>query len=342
MKLVTITTTLLFDVVLAHAQTQGLIQTRLLTLILPLLVQYRKVRTGGYPNKVSINIDYKGENSFWSHQYAYLSGTTTANTSSIPFPATSLRVGIWSRFTSNPIDRQECWDLFCYAQERQLIWQIQDGGHQFRMQIDFDAIQQLVLSSEMRDDMTMVDQLAIHLYHPGDLTFSMWRTGIDTEWVRCGDFSENKQATFDAVHVLQGIHESLRQPLLQLFNRAPDLFSKCTMDNNNTNAASNNGSVPPLDLCRSFTLSPSATPEPAIASFQSTTSNGAGSQEEWMMHQADTTSSLLTAAVVADGKPSAMDCWAQPASWNWSNMLQQPSITFTAPSSNNNPLADFM
>ncbi|KAI7880822.1 homeobox-domain-containing protein [Lichtheimia hyalospora FSU 10163] len=270
-------------------------------------------------------------------------GTTATNTSSIPFPVTSLRVGLWSRFTSNPIDRQEYWDLFCYAQERQLTWQIQDGGHQFRMQIDFDAIQQLVLSSEMRDDMTMVDQLAIHLYHPGDLTFSMWRTGIDTDWVRCGDFSENKQATFDAVHVLQGIHESLRQPLLQLFNRAPDLFSKCTMDSNTSTAANNNnGSVPPLDLCRSFTLSPSATPEPAIASFQPTNTNGSGSQEEWMMHQADTTNSLLTAAVAADGKPSAMDCWAQPAAWNWSNMLQQPSITFTAPSSNNNPLADFM
>ncbi|KAI9313482.1 hypothetical protein BX666DRAFT_695561 [Dichotomocladium elegans] len=232
----------------------------------------------------------------------------------VSFPVTSLRIGTWSRFTS-AMTNPPSWDLECFAQNRQLIWQIQDGGHQFRISIDIDGIQQLVLSSEMTtgdvtdEPVVVVDQLAIQLYHPGDVTFSMWRNGLDHEWIRCGDFSENKQASFQSIHVLQGM--SLRPALLQLFGIAPDLFGKCTMDN----------SPPPLDLTsnsscppRSFTSSPSATPEP----FSATSTSPAAC---WM-----------NAAAAAAAAAAAESFLSKPmVDWAWQQQQQQQQHQQHAP-----------
>lgn len=173
----------------------------------------------------------------------------------VQFPVTALRIGSWTRFPSF----NGTWDLLCYAQDRQLSWQIQDGGHRFKIQVSFDAISQLILTSQIQDDLTVADQLQIHLVSPNEAAFSMWRAGIDHDWVRCGDFSENNQASSQSLHILQGSHDSLRTALLQVFNQAPDLFAKFSMP-----VTHSQDGVPSLDA-REFTLSPSATPEPFSA-----------------------------------------------------------------------------
>ncbi|KAI9278953.1 hypothetical protein BDA99DRAFT_474355 [Phascolomyces articulosus] len=248
----------------------------------------------------------------------------------LTFPVAALRVGSWARFAG--LNDQQ-WDLVCYAHQRQLIWQIQDDGHQFRIQIDFSAIQQLVLTSEIQEDMTMADQIQVHLHHPGDLTFSMWRAGIDQDWIRCGDFSENKQATYQAIHVLQGNQEMLRQALFDLFNQAPDMISKCAMMESNSHQA-----PPALELCRDFTLSPSATPEPAMTtaamaySHHVATTHNATSGGPWMM-PSETSSYLPT---TTNSKTTGLEesAWLQQHQQPWDNSWQvlPPSSSFTTPS----------
>lgn len=82
----------------------------------------------------------------------------------------------------------------------------------------------------------------------------MRRAGIDPEWIRCGDFTENKQASFQTIHTLQA-DDQLRQALLAVFNQSRDLLSKFT-------TAATPDLPPALDVSREFTLSPSMTPEP--------------------------------------------------------------------------------
>ncbi|KAI7855222.1 hypothetical protein BDC45DRAFT_534906 [Circinella umbellata] len=247
------------------------------------------------------------------------------NVTATTFPVAALRVGSWARFAG--LNDQQ-WDLVCYAQQRQLIWQIQDDGHQFRIQIDFSAVQQLVLTSEVQEDMTVADHIQVHLHHPGDLTFSMLRAGIDQDWIRCGDFSENKQATYQGIHVLQGNHDMLRQALLQLINQAPDMLAKCSMTTMD---------VPALDLCRDFTLSPSATPEPAMTVTTSAaavaaytaTHNVPPAGNNWMVQETHQPSSYLQ---TANSKAMDQNAWLQQQTWD-NSWLQPHQAQSFAPSS---------
>jgi hypothetical protein len=131
-----------------------------------------------------------------------------------------------------------------------LIWQVQDAGHQFRIEVDYDNIQQIRLGQIQSD----IGQLDIEIKPKSIVSFSMRRNGIDQDWVRCNDFTENQQASLNqegGSHALQGSHDSLRQSLLQLISHSPDLASKLVI-------------LPDNDfLCRDLTISPSATPEPS-------------------------------------------------------------------------------
>lgn len=159
---------------------------------------------------------------------------------------------------------QRDWDLVCYSNpvERELVWKVQAEGHHFRIQVGFDTINQISLGQQIQVETgEIVGQIDIQLNLP--LTFSMWRLGQDNQWVRCGDFTEDKQATMDSLHILQGNHEALKQSLLDLITFAPDLAPK-------TNFIPINDLVQPppgLDICRDFTVSPSATPEPYMAMY---------------------------------------------------------------------------
>ncbi|KAL7316714.1 hypothetical protein PS15m_003170 [Mucor circinelloides] len=185
----------------------------------------------------------------------------------VPLPVSVLRIGSWTRFAhASPHLHQRNWDLVCYASplDRELIWKVQAEGHHFRIQVSFDSIHQLRLSRQVQVETgELVGQLDIELGLP--LAFSMWRFGQDHQWVRCGDFTEDKQASVDGFHILQGNHEAFKQALLDLLALAPELATKISVTPTNTSMMMDLHQPPPpgLDLCRDFTMSPSATPEPS-------------------------------------------------------------------------------
>ncbi|KAI7903200.1 uncharacterized protein BX663DRAFT_434008 [Cokeromyces recurvatus] len=209
---------------------------------------------------------------------------TTTPIQMVPLPVSVLRIGTWTRFAHSSSLYQRDWDLVCYSSpvDRELVWRIQAEGHFFRIQISFDHIRQLRLSQQIQlETGELVGQLDIELTLP--LTFSMWRLGQDEDWVRCGDFTEDKQASVDGFHILQGNHDAFKQALLDLISLSPELATKmCVIPITTTTAAAAAAvdliQPPPLDLCRDFTMSPSATPEPS-----SLTATGYVPQP-WMMY----------------------------------------------------------
>lgn len=161
----------------------------------------------------------------------------------VSFPVNTIRIGSWARFASQVNNE---WDLVCFSDpvSRMLIWQVQDDGHQFRIEVSYNSIKQIKLGKINHE----LGQLEIDV--EPSISFSMTRHGIDQDWIRCGDFTENQQATEGVSHALQGAHDNLRQSLLELISQAPDLAGKLVI-------------VPDHDfLCRDLTVSPSATPEP--------------------------------------------------------------------------------
>ncbi|CEP20189.1 hypothetical protein [Parasitella parasitica] len=184
----------------------------------------------------------------------------------VALPVSVLRIGSWTRFAhASPLPQQADWDLVCYASpvDREFVWRVQAEGHHFRIQASFDSIQQLRLSQQIQVETgELVGQLDIELGLP--LAFSMCRFGQDQQWVRCGDFTEDKQASVDGFHILQGSHEAFKQALLDLIALAPELASRINVASSTMMTMATMELQPPgLDLCRDFTMSPSATPEPS-------------------------------------------------------------------------------
>lgn len=214
------------------------------------------------------------------------------NTPMVPLPVSVLRIGSWTRFAhASAHTNQKDWDLVCYSNpmDREFIWRVQAEGHHFRIQVMFDSISQIRLCQQIQVETgEIVGQLDIETSLPL-IIFSMWRFGQDYQWVRCGDFTEDKQASVDSLHILQGSHETFKQALLDLIALAPELASKITV----LPVISPDQIITPppsLDLCRDFTMSPSATPEPStlIAAANAAAAAAAAS--------AATTNSLTTAS----------------------------------------------
>lgn len=148
----------------------------------------------------------------------------------VPLPVSVIRIGTWTRFAHiTPNSQQKDWDLVCYCDpvSKEFVWRVQAEAHHFRIQIAFGDIQQIRLSQQIQVETgVLVGQLEIELNQLPSSVFSMWRFGQDNEWIRCGDFTEAKQASVDKVHVLQGNHESFKQSLLDLITLAPELAAK--------------------------------------------------------------------------------------------------------------------
>ncbi|KAI9314201.1 hypothetical protein BX666DRAFT_2020286 [Dichotomocladium elegans] len=179
----------------------------------------------------------------------------------LSFMAHMLRIGTWTRFakhTATPKNAGGSWDLACEVDPflRRIVWQIQvQDGNLFRMQIPFEAIRQIRLSNAY-DDLCLAD-LEFDLFNPALVVFTMLRREIDLDWVLCSDFSEECQATQCFVHVLQGYYEIFNQTLLNLITLVPEFASTVIF------------ATPPV--CRdTLTSSPSATPEPYIATSNTT------------------------------------------------------------------------
>ncbi|CAO3635668.1 unnamed protein product [Cunninghamella blakesleeana] len=162
----------------------------------------------------------------------------------VTLPAQLLRIGTWTRFASNN-NNDKAFDLLCTLNKKEVVYQIQAGGQQFRIQFPLTAIHQLSLNNNNNPELVGSSQLDLHV-DPQQVNFFMCLQN-GSEWVRCGDFSEEKQASQLFIHEIQGDHHLLQQVMVDMMTYLPDLASKFI--------------VSPL-LMDDFTVSPSATPEP--------------------------------------------------------------------------------
>ncbi|KAI9262051.1 hypothetical protein BY458DRAFT_515301 [Sporodiniella umbellata] len=140
-------------------------------------------------------------------------GLSACPVQTIPLQPSMLRIGSWTRFSSEQSSVE--WDLFCYVSlsERALVWKIRAGPHQFKIECGFDRIQYIQLQP--------TGQLNICTQLP--LSFGMIRYGQDKDWVPCGDFTEYHQASIVPIHTLQGHFESLQRAILECVTLAPEL-----------------------------------------------------------------------------------------------------------------------
>ncbi|KAI7852654.1 hypothetical protein BDC45DRAFT_513111 [Circinella umbellata] len=158
----------------------------------------------------------------------------------------TLRIGSWSRFACQQAngDDNTLWDLKCFIDpiNKQMTWQVLAEGNLFRIQVPMGSITQIRLVHE--------GQLEIEL-DPQYCFFGMFH---NQKWVRCGDFSQDKQASHEKVHVLRGNHDALQQVLLDLAALVPELTVKMILT--------------PLPLMMDdndlMSCSPSVTPEPFL------------------------------------------------------------------------------
>ncbi|ORZ22959.1 hypothetical protein BCR42DRAFT_403677 [Absidia repens] len=209
---------------------------------------------------------------------------TVDQSNTMPLPVHLLRIGTWTRFANMTPSDSTVWGLLCYCTKDQLIWQIQAENQQFRIHVPCEAIRQLCFGSSKEDVTASLAQLEIQL-DPQQLIFTMC---LDNhQWVRCGDFSEQQQASQLFIHEIQGHHDLLQRAVMNMLIAVPELAAKFAM-------------VPsPLldDLCRDFTLSPSATPEPTSMLHDSSTSmysNHLTVLDKYMMLEAPFYSGLLS------------------------------------------------
>lgn len=147
------------------------------------------------------------------------------------------------------------------------------GKHQFKIQVGFDQIQYIQLQP--------TGQLDIHVCLP--LSFGMLRFQQDQDWVPCGDFTENQQASITPVHSLQGSYESFKSALLDTVAFAPELSTKLIYNTANTPVIMENSLH---DVGREYTVSPSATPEPFMMQYNNELT-------KWRANTAPTTNNHL-------------------------------------------------
>lgn len=196
----------------------------------------------------------------------------------VSLPVHLLRIGAWTRFANNATTNVAEWGLVCYCTKEEFVWQIQAEGQQFRIHLPLTAIHQLSFGP-MHDDPTAA-QLDLQV-DPQQLMFTMCLLGKD-EWVRCGDFSEEQQASRLFIHEIQGHHDMLQQALMTLLTAVPELAPKLVL------------MTSPLldDLCRDFTMSPSATPEPSMMMMNNHHHHGFAANLMYPNHHPTTTINL--------------------------------------------------
>lgn len=198
----------------------------------------------------------------------------------LPIPVNALRIGTWARFMS--LTPQNEWDLVCYCHplERMMVWQVEDGGHKFRVELDFDQINQMRLSQVPLNATTTVGQLEVDVNQQQQTRFGMRQSDYQSggsqsdDWVRCGDFSENKQASVETMHVLQGNYEALKHALLDIVNMVAELSHKLVLPPPSLDVSSHGVGASGVTSAAAgyddLSVSPCSTPEPAPTSTAST------------------------------------------------------------------------
>ncbi|KAG2177151.1 hypothetical protein INT43_007808 [Umbelopsis isabellina] len=133
--------------------------------------------------------------------------------------ANTITIGTWHRICMRGEDLQLQYNLT----ERLLSWHIRTEQYHFKMDISFDMISNI---DYQNSSLTAgAAELSIEIEDVPHFYMDMGAEG----WVRCGDFTENAQATHLRQHVVSGEASQLRAQVLQLAALDADLSNKIHM-----------------------------------------------------------------------------------------------------------------
>jgi hypothetical protein len=121
-----------------------------------------------------------------------------------PFTTQTLQIGSWKRVC----------DIQCQLDlgARTLVWLVGDEQRGFKIEISLNLIQFIRISGRY--------QISFYINNPGFIKFYMGDSG--EEWTQCHDFTQDKQASIQNLHVLEGTSQ-LVHDLNQVLLNAPDL-----------------------------------------------------------------------------------------------------------------------
>lgn len=121
--------------------------------------------------------------------------------------AQTLEIGSWKRVC----------DLHCQIDlgTRTLTWCIGDDQQKFKIDINLNLVQYIKASQH---------RLEFYLSSPLQLKFFMTTTSSDT-WIQCHDFTQDKQASLENVHVLECFNNTLQVEFMEVLMQAPELQS---------------------------------------------------------------------------------------------------------------------
>lgn len=130
-----------------------------------------------------------------------------------PLSVQNLQIGSWKRVS----------DLSCHVDltTRKLIWSIGDDQQSFRIEINLSLVQ-LIRSYALENTY----KIEFYLTSPDQVKFFMT---VDGAWVQCHDFTQDKQASSETVHTLEGFSQ-LQDELMDILMQAPDLQSLVVQD----------------------------------------------------------------------------------------------------------------
>ncbi|KAI8366911.1 hypothetical protein BD560DRAFT_400483 [Blakeslea trispora] len=128
----------------------------------------------------------------------------------------NLQIGSWKRVS----------DLSCHVDlsARKLIWLIGDDQQSFRIEVSLSLVQ-FIRSYALEG----VYKLEFYLNSPDQVKFFMT---VDGAWVQCHDFTQDKQASSETVHTLEGF-SLLQNELMDILMQAPELQSLVAQDEEN-------------------------------------------------------------------------------------------------------------
>ncbi|KAM3582509.1 hypothetical protein VKS41_005154 [Umbelopsis sp. WA50703] len=133
--------------------------------------------------------------------------------------ANTITIGTWHRICMRGEDLQLQYNLT----ERLLSWHIRTDQYHFKMDISFDMISNI--DYQISSLTQGAAELSIEIEDVPHFYMDMGAEG----WVRCGDFTENAQATQLRQHVVSGEASQLRAQVLQLAALDADLSNKIHM-----------------------------------------------------------------------------------------------------------------
>ncbi|KAI8974931.1 hypothetical protein BDB01DRAFT_853586 [Pilobolus umbonatus] len=144
-----------------------------------------------------------------------------------PLTAQTLQIGSWKRVC----------DLDCQFDitSRTLVWCIGDDQNQqnFRIDIPINLIQYIRVAT----DKYYPCRLEFYLSSPSQVKFYM--TTSPDKWTQCHDFTQDKQASSQSLHIIEGM-ELLQTQWLDILMQAPEIQSLVLQEQETTDPMSNN------------------------------------------------------------------------------------------------------